>query len=188
MSATITEAPFGVVTAPKSIRFERLLPGPIERVWSYLADSDKRGQWLSAGALPTHPGANFNMRFEHRTLSDDVAPTPERYRHLEGGHVSQHRLLRCDPPRTLIITWSDGADGESQVAFELSPEGDQVRLVLTHTRLANDDVLRSVAKGWHTHLAVLEEKLNGRKPKAFWTLRAAVNDVYDRRISGSDGA
>lgn len=27
---------YGTVIAPNTIRFERLLPGPIERVWAYL--------------------------------------------------------------------------------------------------------------------------------------------------------
>ena len=29
-----------------TVRFERLLPGPIERVWEYLTDGDKRATWL----------------------------------------------------------------------------------------------------------------------------------------------
>ncbi|CFN67405.1 Uncharacterised protein [Bordetella pertussis] len=33
----------------QSIRFERLLPGPIERVWAWLADADKRARWLAGG-------------------------------------------------------------------------------------------------------------------------------------------
>lgn len=33
---------FGVVTEPGTVRFERVLPGPIERVWAYLTESEKR--------------------------------------------------------------------------------------------------------------------------------------------------
>ena len=40
---------FGVVLESGTVRFERLLPGPVERVWSYLTDSEKRGQWLASG-------------------------------------------------------------------------------------------------------------------------------------------
>ena len=32
-----------------TVRFERLLPGPIERVWQYLTDGDKRAKWLCGG-------------------------------------------------------------------------------------------------------------------------------------------
>ncbi len=35
--------------APDAIRLERLLPGPIERVWAFLTESDKRARWLAAG-------------------------------------------------------------------------------------------------------------------------------------------
>jgi hypothetical protein len=34
-------AAFGVLIEPGTIRFERILPGPIERVWDYLTDSEK---------------------------------------------------------------------------------------------------------------------------------------------------
>jgi uncharacterized protein YndB with AHSA1/START domain len=179
------QSPFGVATAPDAVRFERLLPGPIERVWAYLTESDKRRQWLSAGAMAPRVGAVFEMRFEHASLSDDVVPTPEPFRQLEGGHVSQHRITRWEPPKVLAITWSDGAQGESEVTFELTPHGAEVRLVLTHSRLANRDVLRRVAKGWHTHLDILTEKLNGRSPKSFWTLLERVEAAYDREISAA---
>ncbi|HEX4183765.1 MAG TPA: SRPBCC family protein [Caulobacteraceae bacterium] len=177
-----SSAPLGVATAPNTIRFERLLPGPVDRIWAYLTDSDKRGQWLASGVMPAVTGDAFDMRFDHRNLSDDVAPTPERYHHLEGGHVSRHRVLRWEPPHVLALSWSDGAGGESDVTFELAPEGDDVRLVLTHRRLANGDVLRNVAKGWHTHLEVLGEKLRGRPTKSFWTLINAVDGVYDQKL------
>ena len=38
----------GVVTAPRTVRIERILPGPVERVWAYLTESDKRKKWLAA--------------------------------------------------------------------------------------------------------------------------------------------
>ena len=33
---------YGVVTAPDTVKIERMLPGPIERVWAYLTDPAKR--------------------------------------------------------------------------------------------------------------------------------------------------
>lgn len=29
---------YGVVTEPDAVRFKRVLPGPIERVWAYLTE------------------------------------------------------------------------------------------------------------------------------------------------------
>ena len=37
---------YGELLDESTVRFERLLPGPIDRVWSYLTKSDKRAQWL----------------------------------------------------------------------------------------------------------------------------------------------
>jgi len=42
---------FGVLTEARTIRFQRLLPGPIERVWAFLTESDKRGRWLASGPM-----------------------------------------------------------------------------------------------------------------------------------------
>jgi uncharacterized protein YndB with AHSA1/START domain len=43
-------AEHGIITEAGAIRFERLLPGPIERVWAYITDSSKRATWLAEGA------------------------------------------------------------------------------------------------------------------------------------------
>ena len=37
------------VIEPGTVKLERLLPGPIERVWAYITESDKRAKWLCAG-------------------------------------------------------------------------------------------------------------------------------------------
>ena len=44
------------VISPTEIRFERLLPGPIETVWSYLTESGKRGEWLASGPMELRVG------------------------------------------------------------------------------------------------------------------------------------
>jgi uncharacterized protein YndB with AHSA1/START domain len=40
---------------------QRRLPGPIERVWAYLFDSDLRRLWLASGAMTLQPGASFEL-------------------------------------------------------------------------------------------------------------------------------
>ena len=42
---------YGVLTEPATLKIQRLLPGPIERVWAYLMESELRRQWLAAGAM-----------------------------------------------------------------------------------------------------------------------------------------
>jgi uncharacterized protein YndB with AHSA1/START domain len=168
--------------AADTVRIERLLPGPIERVWAYLTDADKRGLWLAAGEMEPRVGGALSLRFRHAQLSSEVAPVPERYRDLhENGHVSHERVTVCEPPRRLAYTWGGGG---SEVSFDLSPHGEQVRLVLIHRRLA-DAEMSQVAGGWHTHLGVLQDCLAGRRPKNFWTVFVRIEAEYAQRLSSA---
>ncbi|GAA5074138.1 SRPBCC family protein [Lysobacter panacisoli] len=172
---------FGTVIAPNTVRIERLLPGPIERVWAYLTESEKRGSWLASGDMDLRIGGQVELVFHNNALTDnDVAPPPkyEKYggRMSFGGHI-----LECDPPRVLAYTWAEGS-GESEVRFELTPRGDEVHLVLTHSRLGSRDGMVSVSGGWHTHLGILADRLSGRTPPGFWATHGPLEAEYERRI------
>jgi uncharacterized protein YndB with AHSA1/START domain len=52
---------YGIVTEAGAVRFERLLPGPIEHVWAYLTQSDKRGTWLAAGPMDARVGGRVDL-------------------------------------------------------------------------------------------------------------------------------
>jgi hypothetical protein len=98
-------------------------------------------------------------------------------------------ILACEPPRLLAYSWGDiageHADANSEVRFELSTVGKDVRLVLTHSRLANRDSMVGVSGGWHSHLAVLADRLAGRTPAAFWAAFARLESEYEKRIPAS---
>jgi DNA-binding transcriptional ArsR family regulator len=47
---------YGVVTEPGTVRLERVLPGPIERVWAYLTESVQRRKWLAVGPMELRVG------------------------------------------------------------------------------------------------------------------------------------
>jgi uncharacterized protein YndB with AHSA1/START domain len=95
---------FGVILAPDVVRFERLLPGPIERVWEYLVDSEKRGQWLASGVLEPRVGGTIELRFENARLSSE--PVPERYQGHAGVFEGKETMTRFDPPHALAFTWT----------------------------------------------------------------------------------
>ena len=52
MTANALLDPYGRLIEPATLKIERLLPGPIERVWAYLTESDLRRQWLASGEMP----------------------------------------------------------------------------------------------------------------------------------------
>jgi uncharacterized protein YndB with AHSA1/START domain len=171
---------YGTITEAGAIRFERLLPGPIEHIWAYLTESDKRAKWLASGAVEPRVGGRVELHFKHADLSPQKEPIPDKYRQYENGAGFTAEVTRCEPPRLLSHTWADG----SEVTFELTPHGEQVLLVLTHRRLTPTEKL-SVAGGWHAHLGVLVDHLNGRTPRPFWSTHARLETEYERRIAAA---
>jgi len=173
---------YGVMTAPDTVRLERLLPGPIERVWSYLTESEKRGQWLASGEMDLRVGGRVEHLFSNSTLTGHDDPPPAKYERHTCASTMQGRITACEPPRLLAYTWGEDAGGESQVVFELSPRGDKVQMVITHSRLATRDDMISVSAGWHAHVGILIDRLSGRQPESFWPTHTRLEADYEARI------
>lgn len=173
----------GELIAPNTIRFQRVLPGPIERVWSYLTDPEKRSKWLASGPMEERLGGALRLEWYHRDLAAQPEPIPEQFKGLEKGHTMDSKITRFDPPRVLGFQWGQRADALSEVIIELSERGKDVLLVLTHAGLPSQKDLLGISGGWHSHLDVLVEHLNGRVAPGFWTAHAAVQKEYERLIA-----
>ncbi len=164
-----------------TVRFVRLLPGPIERVWHFIVDGDRRRLWLCSGDIPLTVGARTEMHFDNASLSDaeDIAP-PERFGDLPARVSFDGRVTACDPPHLIAHTWVFDGD-RSEVTYELEEVGDQVRLVLTHRQLASDEEVLDTAGGWHTHLEILAAAIAGQPRPAFWKTHAGADALYRER-------
>lgn len=177
---------YGTLIASDTIRFERLLPGPIERVWAYLTESDKRALWLAEGPMALQIDGDVALHFHNADLSQNDDRAPEKYRDYENCGSVFGRITRCEPPYRLSYTWTDlpgDIDAEdSEVDFELKSESDHVRLVLIHRRLRVHELL-SVAGGWHTHLGILEDRLTDRTPRPFWRTHIRTEAEYAERFA-----
>ncbi len=178
MSATLQISGLAEDVAADAVRFERVLPGPIERVWSYLADEDKRARWLGAGTFEPREGGAGELRFDNGSLSDE--PVPDRYSSHCGQIVSRCTITRWDPPHRLGFLWHEEEGEPSHVLFELTQAAGRVRLVLTHSRLT-PALKIDVSGGWHAHLALLEAELEGREDRPFWSVLEQVEPVYKGR-------
>lgn len=170
----------GTQTAPATLRVERILPAPVERVWAYLVDPEKRRTWLAGGSMAAAPGGVFELRFQHSELSGEEAP--EHYAAYRKTHIQKSRVVRIEPPKLLTITWGSESDTASEVTFELSPKGEGTQLVLTHRRLPDRKETVSVASGWHAHLEVLDDVLHERKPQGFWTNLSELEAAYEAHV------
>lgn len=170
---------YGIVTEPNTIRFERVLPGPIDRVWAYLTESEKRAKWLASGNMELRVGGKVDLFWLHSMLDAEPSETPEKYAQ---GHRMVARITRCEPPNVLSFTWGAREDALSEVVFELSEKDNEVLLVLTHHRLPDRKDLLSISGGWHTHLDILFEHLNDRIAPAFWPKHNLLNAEYQARL------
>jgi uncharacterized protein YndB with AHSA1/START domain len=171
---------YAVVTSPRTVRIERLVKGPIERVWAYLTESDKRGTWLATGEMELRVGGRVDLTWRNSELSADRQPVPERFTKNEGQQMIG-RITRCDPPKLLSFAWGEDVASSSEATFELTPRGGDVLLMVTHTRLPNRGQMVSVSGGWHIHLDMLADRLAGRESPNFWSSFVHLEDVYDKR-------
>jgi uncharacterized protein YndB with AHSA1/START domain len=163
-----------------TVRIQRLLPGPIERVWEFLTDSEKRSLWFAGGAMELRAGGRGVLTFHPGALSPSGEPMTERYKKYADRKMGT-TVLRVEPPRLLTFTFGDEADA-SEVTFELTPRGDDVLLVLTHRRLRDRGMMLGVSGGWHLHLDTLVDRLNGVPPRPFWSRMETLEAEYDKRL------
>ncbi|MBI3884128.1 MAG: SRPBCC family protein [Opitutae bacterium] len=169
----------GKFHGPAEVRLVRTLPGPIERVWSYLVDPEKRARWLCGGVLEQRAGGKVVFAMVHKNLAPGETP-PARFAQVQDPGVTfAGRVLRCEPPRLLAYTF--GSD-DSEVTFELTPQGREVLLVLTHrTRGAEEQAdLTNYAAGWHTHLTLLIALLENSPRPPFWATHARLVAEYEK--------
>lgn len=171
---------YGEATDARTVRFERLLPGPVERLWAYLTEPEKRARWLASGPMDLRAGGKAPLFFRHSDFADD--PIPSRYASMKDGVTSDLTVVDVDPPRLLVLTWPE-AGSPSEVTFELFPKGNKVALVVTHRRLPDSAAMANVASGWHAHLMVLEAELEGRKASGFWRKLTTLEDHYGRKFA-----
>ncbi|HYR36747.1 MAG TPA: SRPBCC family protein [Burkholderiales bacterium] len=160
---------------PGTVKLERLLPGPVERVWAYITESDKRAKWLAAGEFDLRVGGKIRLEFDNDSLSRDKAARPkevERKMNAFDGVIT-----RLEPMRVLAHTWAWNG-GDTEVTYELSPRGKDVLLTIVHRRVLGKELVPAVMGGWDVHSGILADILNGAEPRPFWTTHSKLEREY----------
>ena len=169
---------FGQFTGPAEIRLVRTLPGPIERVWEYLTDSEKRSRWFASGPMEQRVGGKVRLEFRHSCIAPNETPPDEFKKAHEEGRTFEGTVTRCEPPHLLAFTF--GSEGESEAMFQLTPQGKDVLLVLTHRSTGGDlPYMHEFGAGWHTHIAQLIAQLEGAPSPPFWPTLMKLKPEYD---------
>src|SRR5215217_5523456 len=162
MTRLATDDDYGTLTEPTTLEIQRLLPGPIERVWRYLTESELRRQWLSAGDMDLVGGTPFELVWRNDELTDPPGTRPAGF---GDEHRMQSRVLACDPPHKLVFTFGV----QSEVTFALAARGAKVLLTVIHKRVPDRSTLLKVSAGWHMHLDLLVARVAGETPRTpFW--------------------
>ena len=133
------------------VRLERMLPGPIERVWEHLTNTKLLNAWFGD--------------------KSNIEPRQGGAVRLMDGHI-RGVVTQWQPPNRLSYTWNvfapaDPPDAvsaypESYLMLTLEPRGEKVLLVLTHLPVL-ERFEKQNAMGWHTFLDILADTLEGRK-------------------------
>jgi len=169
------------------VRLVRTLPGPIERIWTYLTDPEKRARWFAGGSMEPRQGGKMALTFRHINLAPKETPPDEYKQHHYEGHEMNGIVTRWEPPRVLGFTF--GSDGESEVTFELTPQGDSVLLVVTHVSRDGDlPYMTEFSAGWHTHLSLLIAQLEGAPLPPFWSKFIQLKSEYTRLLESVGSA
>ncbi len=159
---------FGTIAHAGTIRFERLYPGPAERVWSYLTRPELMSTWLADCEMELRVGGYIELHFDAQTVG---------LGHARSSPVISGVVTRYQPPESLAFYWTD-AMTISNVIFELERRGADVLLLLTHARLPRC-VLPTCSASWHAHLEILEEQLHNRPSSSFPAVYESVRPHYE---------
>lgn len=141
-----------------TVRFERHFNHPVSKVWEAITNPELVSQWLANVSLELKEGAPVLVQFTN---------TDSRSR----GHVT-----RVKEGELLEYTWQWGDEPVSLVCWELFSEGkDRCHLIFTHLRLEGD--IPCFTAGWHVHLDMLADILDGRVSGFHWS-RAQWDEEY----------
>ena len=100
MNKSATRDAYGTLIEPTTLKMQRLLPGPIERIWAWLVESDKRRKWLAAGEMELKVGAPFELVWRNDELTNPPGKRPDN---CAEEHRKQSRITALDAPRRIAF-------------------------------------------------------------------------------------
>ncbi len=141
--------------APSTFVYVTYIRTSPEKLWSALFKPEfTRQYWYGMDMVcDWKVGAAWQVRFADGRLGDT-------------GEV-----LEIDPPRRLVLRWQNvfrlelKAEGPAKCTFELAPNGEIVKLTITHSSPRPDSqLIVAVSGGWPKILANLKSLLETGKP------------------------
>jgi uncharacterized protein YndB with AHSA1/START domain len=115
----------------------------------------------------------------HENVSDWKPGSPWEHRDAASGELKlTGKVVECDPPNRLVITWvhpkeTADPDAHSRVTFQLEPLEEMVKLTVTHDQLVPGSSMdKGIQNGWPRVLSSLKTFLETGKPLPTWAKAA----------------
>ncbi|HEY9760626.1 MAG TPA: SRPBCC family protein [Oculatellaceae cyanobacterium] len=151
------DANLGKIVDDQTVRFERIVPASVERVWQYLTQSDFLSSWFAVGTVDGRVGGRVDFHFQQEDIPDRD----------ENGLKIRGLISVFEPNKALAFSWIDiRNETDSKVSIELSRAGDQTLISVRHSRLPQQRLHEFMAI-WHTHLDILAARLRNVMPPGF---------------------
>jgi uncharacterized protein YndB with AHSA1/START domain len=141
-----------------NIVLERRLKKPVEKVWAALTTPERIADWFTEVELEPRQGGLYRLRFPSQNYSVDAV------------------IVAFEPPKLLVHTWPDESHPDSEVRYELAPDGDGCRLTLTQTGLTRKSL--PALPGWHTFLEALPGAVDGVRTPWTWAREKEMGERY----------
>lgn len=140
-----TEREIRSVGERKTALLRRRFDPSRERVWAACTDRDQLRRWFA--------DVSGNLQ-EGSTLTFDVGAPCK---------VSS-RILQCEPPHRLLLTWSYPGREIDEVELRLTPDGDGTLVELAHRSDDKTEWWIGAGSGWEYALIRLSVLLRGDDP------------------------
>ncbi|MGY1801698.1 SRPBCC family protein [Blastococcus sp. SYSU D00922] len=163
------EARRGAVTrlddGRQRVEFRRSWPDPIEDVWSALTEPERLARWIGRYDGARGPGGTGTFVMTHE----------------EGEHTGEPMtILECDPPRRLVVEWTQEQTENWRVDLDLTAEDGRTWLRFVQVFPADADVV-DFAMGWHWYLDKFGAEVAGTSAPGDWdAFLAEVGPGYGR--------
>lgn len=159
----MSNSDMGKILNSHTVQFERVFPGPIDLVFDYLSKPELLEKWLMKAMV--EPQVGGRIQYKSEKIPDSVELPQKGTSCCIKGIISAY-----DPPRLISYSWNEfDWDMTSEVRFELEERGNEVHLLLTHSRLPAF-LMAGVGAGWHTHLDCVLALIKGETPAEFFSL------------------
>lgn len=147
----------GVFSDTHTFTLERRLPGPVADAWGRLVGPAALALWQPGGELEPRLGGQVYF--------------PPRH----AGHAALvGEVTAWEPDHRLAYAWKHGLPTPDEVSFELTEDGPETRLVLTH---ALSPVGWGMAGTWHAGLDALRLAMAGASDAEVAAARAETDEL-----------